>query len=100
MKIFIIQFSLFIFEAGGGTGTRTLDIQLAKLALYQLSYTPLPSERRESRDKKLNRALRAISHAQVKGFKWLRAIARFSTPMIHGCSFEQHGRESTFRRGV
>ena len=54
---------------GGGTGTRTLDIQLAKLALYQLSYTPLPSERRESRDKKLNRALRAISHAQVKGFK-------------------------------
>ena len=25
---------------GGGTGTRTPDIQLAKLALYQLSYTP------------------------------------------------------------
>ena len=24
----------------GGTGTRTPDIQLAKLALYQLSYTP------------------------------------------------------------
>ena len=27
-------------KAGGGTGIRTLDIQLAKLALYQLSYTP------------------------------------------------------------
>lgn len=25
---------------GGATGTRTLDIQLAKLALYQLSYSP------------------------------------------------------------
>ena len=25
---------------GGGTGARTPDIQLAKLALYQLSYTP------------------------------------------------------------
>ena len=28
---------------GGGTGIRTPDIQLAKLALYQLSYTPLLS---------------------------------------------------------
>ena len=27
-------------EKFGGTGTRTPDIQLAKLALYQLSYTP------------------------------------------------------------
>lgn len=27
-------------KTGGGTGTRTPDIQLAKLALYQLSYTP------------------------------------------------------------
>ena len=27
--------------AGGGMGIRTPDIQLAKLALYQLSYTPL-----------------------------------------------------------
>ena len=26
---------------GGGMGIRTPDIQLAKLALYQLSYTPL-----------------------------------------------------------
>ena len=25
---------------GGGNGTRTRDIQLAKLALYQLSYAP------------------------------------------------------------
>jgi hypothetical protein len=29
------------FEDGGGTGIRTPDIQLAKLALYQLSYTPV-----------------------------------------------------------
>ncbi len=28
-------------ENGGGTGIRTPDIQLAKLALYQLSYTPV-----------------------------------------------------------
>jgi len=27
-------------EVGGGMGIRTPDIQLAKLALYQLSYTP------------------------------------------------------------
>ncbi len=26
---------------GGGMGIRTPDIQLAKLALYQLSYTPV-----------------------------------------------------------
>ena len=26
---------------GGATGIRTLDIQLAKLALYQLSYSPI-----------------------------------------------------------
>ena len=29
------------FESGGGKETRTPDIQLAKLALYQLSYTPV-----------------------------------------------------------
>ena len=28
------------FEAGGGSRGRTGDIQLAKLALYQLSYAP------------------------------------------------------------
>lgn len=33
---------LFVFWiVGGGKGIRTPDIQLAKLALYQLSYTPL-----------------------------------------------------------
>lgn len=35
----LLFLSLFT-ETGGGTGTRTPDIQLAKLALYQLSYTP------------------------------------------------------------
>ena len=34
-------------EIGGGMGIRTPDIQLAKLALYQLSYTP--AMRRQSR---------------------------------------------------
>ncbi len=34
-------------EIGGGMGIRTPDIQLAKLALYQLSYTP--ALRRQSR---------------------------------------------------
>ena len=29
-----------VAESGGGMGVRTPDIQLAKLALYQLSYTP------------------------------------------------------------
>ncbi len=28
-------------KVSGGKGTRTPDIQLAKLALYQLSYTPV-----------------------------------------------------------
>ena len=32
--------SLLALKDGGGTGIRTPDIQLAKLALYQLSYTP------------------------------------------------------------
>ena len=32
-------------KPGGGMGIRTPDIQLAKLALYQLSYTPVGSEK-------------------------------------------------------
>ena len=38
-------------ETGGGTGTRTPDIQLAKLALYQptVSYTHLDVYKRQSR---------------------------------------------------
>ena len=35
---FVVQ--LNIAKGNGGTGVRTPDIQLAKLALYQLSYTP------------------------------------------------------------
>ena len=31
-------------SGNGGRGIRTPDIQLAKLALYQLSYTPFKSE--------------------------------------------------------
>jgi hypothetical protein len=34
------QLSYWPASIGGGKGTRTPDIQLAKLALYQLSYTP------------------------------------------------------------
>ena len=34
---------------GGGNGTRTRDFQLAKLALYQLSYAPLDRSRRSAR---------------------------------------------------
>jgi len=42
---FVIAFyrqrlDLCSFEVGGGNRIRTDDIQLAKLALYQLSYTP------------------------------------------------------------
>ena len=33
--------ALHLTEDGGGNRTRTGDIQLAKLALYQLSYTPV-----------------------------------------------------------
>jgi hypothetical protein len=32
---------IFAEQKSGGKGTRTPDIQLAKLALYQLSYAPL-----------------------------------------------------------
>lgn len=46
----LLFLSLFT-ETGGGTGTRTPDIQLAKLALYQLSYTPsCGSFRKKGRD--------------------------------------------------
>ena len=34
-------FILLPFQNGGGSRVRTGDIQLAKLALYQLSYAPL-----------------------------------------------------------
>jgi hypothetical protein len=37
-------------EVGGGTGIRTPDIQLAKLALYQLSYTPSRGRIEEEED--------------------------------------------------
>jgi hypothetical protein len=52
------------FSHGGGMGTRTPDIQLAKLALYQLSYTPfgdacVPKQ-------KLSRALHVrLTHANI-----------------------------------
>ena len=37
---FILHPSYFILRFGGGSRGRTGDIQLAKLALYQLSYAP------------------------------------------------------------
>ena len=50
------------FAAHGGMGIRTPDIQLAKLALYQLSYTPLCLRRRGIMERKRSScALRAIS---------------------------------------
>ena len=39
-KWFTMRSFLLKATNGGATGTRTLDIQLAKLALYQLSYSP------------------------------------------------------------
>lgn len=39
-SFYLAALAAFFTETGGGTGTRTPDIQLAKLALYQLSYTP------------------------------------------------------------
>ncbi len=43
LTIFLFHPSLFMSNNNftGGIGIRTLDIQLAKLTLYQLSYTPL-----------------------------------------------------------
>ena len=38
---------VYIREGSGGKGTRTPDIQLAKLALYQLSYAPRILERKD-----------------------------------------------------
>ena len=37
----VLPCPLLSFEKSGGMGIRTPDIQLAKLALYQLSYTPV-----------------------------------------------------------
>jgi hypothetical protein len=45
-------------EVGGGKETRTPDIKLAKLALYQLSYTPA---RGNEKIQKLNYALRVLN---------------------------------------
>ena len=39
---------------GGGKETRTPDIQLAKLALYQLSYTPSGARRHDQREPIIN----------------------------------------------
>jgi hypothetical protein len=40
-SLVLFSFSAFqLLPIGGGMGIRTPDIQLAKLALYQLSYTP------------------------------------------------------------
>jgi len=39
VSTFLLHWTVTL-KFGGGTGTRTPDIQLAKLALYQLSYTP------------------------------------------------------------
>ena len=36
-----IHRKIFAKQKSGGKGTRTPDIQLAKLALYQLSYAPV-----------------------------------------------------------
>jgi hypothetical protein len=50
-------------------GIRTPDIQLAKLALYQLSYTPFRQEDCRlwnAEDKRLNRALRAGKQRGLK----------------------------------
>lgn len=69
-------------EVGGGTGTRTLDIQLAKLALYQLSYTPSLEVRIEKKKAKSY----AANHAgllRLKDLNVVRAIARFSLPSQH-----------------
>ena len=50
----IHHLKLHRFAARGGMGIRTPDIQLAKLALYQLSYTPLSLvEARNNRRKKI-----------------------------------------------
>jgi hypothetical protein len=37
----VVDFCLHAFEGFGGKGIRTPDFQLAKLALYQLSYAPV-----------------------------------------------------------
>ncbi len=50
----------------GGTGTRTPDIQLAKLALYQLSYTPLSRKAAPSRSG--GRSLRTHGRQSRAGF--------------------------------
>jgi hypothetical protein len=68
-----LKFSNFWFEipSGGGKGIRTPDIQLAKLALYQLSYTPFKEG--EQGGKKLNCVLRVVTR------KYLNVVAFAST---------------------
>lgn len=73
----LLFLSLFT-ETGGGTGTRTPDIQLAKLALYQLSYTPSCGSFRK-------KAVTHVVPAPLKGepalhilFSSLRSLARYA----------------------
>ena len=79
----------------GGKGTRTPDIQLAKLALYQLSYTPgwsVPI--RQSLAQKLNCALpfhglEALGRFRLRGLAACPAVAGFSRrPGLTGGSDE------------
>ena len=44
-----MRFRQRLAKHGAGEGTRTLDINLGKVALYQLSYTRLLASRRDSR---------------------------------------------------
>lgn len=50
---------------GGGMGTRTPDIQLAKLALYQLSYTPFGDACVLSQAKAKSCTTREVTHANI-----------------------------------
>ena len=72
------------WRKSGGKGIRTPDIQLAKLALYQLSYTPLSKE--ESKKKRT----KAKSCAAGVGSTWLiiyfgAALVACSAALVNHC---------------
>ena len=52
----------------GGKGIRTPDIQLAKLALYQLSYAPVEERRMSNADGRMQEAI-AVAASLCEAFE-------------------------------
>ena len=78
---------------GGGNGIRTRDFQLAKLALYQLSYAPLDRSRRSARPNSRVTPTFSNIHAPHSKQKWCGKHAA----CVASCFFCGPGRAGAHR---